>query len=57
MLGHVTNKLNYVRTYVDELIVSKYVAESINNWLQDALAMKAFVSCVQNALKSVAMSL
>ena len=33
---------------VGELIVSKYVAESINNWLQDVLAMKALVSCVQN---------
>ena len=38
---------------VDELIVNKYVAESINNWLQNVLATKAFVSCVQNVLHTV----
>ena len=38
---------------VDELIVNKYVAESINNWLQNVLATKAFVSCEQNVLHTV----
>ena len=33
---------------VSELIMSNYVAVSINNWLQEVSAMKAFVSCVQN---------
>ena len=32
---------------VGELIVSKFVVVSINNWLQDVSATKAFVSCVQ----------
>ena len=32
---------------VGELIVSNYVAVSVNNWLQDVSATKAFVSCVQ----------
>ena len=32
---------------VGKLIVSNYVAASINNWLQDVLATKAFISCVQ----------
>ena len=35
---------------VGELIVSKYVAESINNWLQDVSATRAFVSWIQNVL-------
>ena len=34
--------------YVGELIVSKYVTESIYSWLQEVSATKAFVSCVQN---------
>ena len=59
-----------VRTcwYVGELIVSNYVALSINNRLQDVSATKAFVSCMQNVaqelltinlptLKSVAINL
>ena len=33
--------------HVGKLIVSKYVAESINNWLLGILAMKNFVSCIQ----------
>ena len=33
---------------VGKMIVSKYVAESINNWLQDVLVMKSFISYVQN---------
>ena len=37
-----------MRAYVRKLIVSKYVAESINNKLQNVLAMKAFITCVQN---------
>ena len=38
---------SYRIVHVGKLIVSKYVAESINNWLQDALAMKAFINCIQ----------
>ena len=33
---------------VHELIVSNYIAVSINNLLQDVSARKASVSCVQN---------
>ena len=33
---------------VGRLIVSNYVPVSINNWWEDALAMKAFISCIQN---------
>ena len=51
--------------YLGEFIVSKYIAESMNNWLQDISATKDFVSWIQNYLltinlptmKSVAMSL
>ena len=43
--------------YVGKLIVSKYVAESINNWLQDVLAMKAFVSCILNSMQLNCMQL
>ena len=32
---------------VGELIVSNYVAVSINNWLQAASATKTFISCLQ----------
>ena len=42
-----------VLLYVGELIMSNYVAVSINNWLQDVSATKAFISCVQNVLQSV----
>ena len=38
---------NYAKDHVGELIVSNYVAVSINNWLQDVLAAEASVSCVQ----------
>ena len=37
---------------VGELIASKYVTESINNWLQDISATRAFVSCIQYVLYS-----
>ena len=32
----------FMKLYVGELIVSKYVAESINNWLQNISATKLF---------------
>ena len=35
---------------VYELIVSKYIAESINNWLQDVSATKPFIGCIQNSI-------
>ena len=38
---------SYRIVHVGKLIVSKYVAESINNWLQDVLATKAFINCIQ----------
>ena len=38
---------------VGELIVSNYVAESINNWLQDISATKAFVSSLYAADKGL----
>ena len=34
---------------VGKLTVSKYVVESINNYLQDISTMKAFISCIQNS--------